>query len=50
MKIKPNLKQVTKYTAEEKYALFVEDKNRVPSPVRNKKAYKRHEKHKNLNY
>ena len=31
-------------------ALFVEGKNRVPSPVRNKKAYKRHEKHKNLNY
>ena len=50
MKIKPNLKQVTKYTAEEKYALFVEGKNRVPSPVKNKKAYKRHEKHKSNNY
>ena len=50
MKIKPNLKQITKYSEEEKYALFVKGKNKVPSPVKNKKAYKRHEKHKNNNY
>lgn len=50
MKIKPNLKQITKHSEEEKYALFVEGKNKVPSPVKNKKAYKRHEKHKNNNY
>ena len=50
MKIKPNLKQINKYSEEEKYALFVEGKNKVPSPVKNKKAYKRHEKHKNNNY
>ena len=48
--IKPRQKQLTKYTDEEKYALFVEGKNKVPSPVKNKKAYKRHEKHKNNNY
>ena len=45
MKIKPNLKQITKYSEEEKYALFVEGKNKVPSPVKNKKAYIREKIH-----
>lgn len=46
MKVQPRLKQLTKYTEEEKYGLFVEGKVKVPSPHKNKKAYTRKEKHK----
>lgn len=47
IRIKPRQKQLTKYTDEEKFALFVEGKHRVPSPQRNKKKYIRKRKHKN---
>lgn len=44
--IKPRQKQLTRYTDEEKYALFVEGKHRVPSAHRNKKIYTRKVKYK----
>ena len=47
IRIKARQKQLTKYTEEEKYGLFVEGKHRVPTPVKNKKKYTRKEKHKN---
>lgn len=43
--LKPRQKQLTRYTDEEKFALFVEGKHRVPSPQRNKKKYTRKLKH-----
>lgn len=48
--IKPRQKQLTKYTDEEKYALFVEGKHKVPSPQKNKKKYIRKNKYKKDNY
>lgn len=44
-KIKPRLKQLTRYSDEELYGLFVEGKARVPGPHQNKKRYKRKDKH-----
>ena len=46
IKVKPSLKQLTKYTEKKKYSLFVEGKHRVPSPKKNKKKYTRKEKYK----
>lgn len=43
--IKARQKQLTKYTDEEKFALFVEGKHRVPLPQKNKKKYTRKLKH-----
>lgn len=43
--LKPRLKQLTKYTDEEKFSLFAEGKHKVPSAHRNKKKYRRKEKH-----
>ena len=40
-KIKPRLSQITKYTEEEKYALYVERKINIPTPHKNKKKYTR---------
>ena len=44
--IKPRQKQLTKYTDEEKYALFVEGKHRNPSTQKNKKKYIKKNKYK----
>lgn len=46
MKIKADIKQLAKYTEEERYKMFVEGHNRVATPQRNKKKYTRKEKYK----
>lgn len=48
MKIKPRLKQVTKYTDDERQRLFSDGLIKVPSPHKNKKAYSRKRKHKEV--
>ena len=46
MKIKPRLKQLTKYTDEEKQRLFGDRLIVVPTATKNKKKYSRKLKHK----
>ena len=48
LKIKARMKQVTKYTPEEKYALFTEGKIKVPTVTKTKKRYTRKEKHRKI--